>query len=154
MRIPHLRNEIDAVVNQPWPEECIIFSGKQQPNGYGRVSIDGQYRRSHVYACEKAHGPCPAGKRDAAHACGKAMCINPRHLRWASRAENEADKRAHGRTNQGERGGGSRLTPLQVSEIRERWAAGEVTQTALAQQNGVHVMTINDIVHRRTWKHI
>lgn len=152
MRIPHLRNEIDAVVANPPGDACAIFSGKRQPNGYGRVSIDSVYRRAHVYACEQAHGPCPPDKSEVAHSCGERMCINPRHLRWATRQENAADHVLHGTTNRGEQSGTARLTWKQVSAIRSRYIDGNVTQQQLANEHGVHVMTINDIIHHRTWQ--
>ena len=41
-RPPRFRNEIEvAVAQRPWPETCIIFIGRRQPNGYGRVSENG-----------------------------------------------------------------------------------------------------------------
>ena len=82
-------------------DDCIVFAGKQQPNGYGRVSVGGRYQRAHRLACRMAHGEPPRRSLDAAHSCGERMCINPRHLRWATRAENEHDKIAHGRSNRG-----------------------------------------------------
>lgn len=43
-RPPRFRNEIEvAVAQRPWPETCIIFTGRRQPNGYGRVSENGTY---------------------------------------------------------------------------------------------------------------
>lgn len=153
MRPPLLREFIDHVVGTaPWPDECVFFPGRRQPNGYGRVSVDGRYERAHVYACRTAHGPRPAGKTDAAHSCGTAMCINPRHLSWATRAENEADKVRHGTSNRGERSGASVLTWPQVHAIRSRYIDGNVTQQQLATEHGVHIMTINDIIHHRTWQ--
>jgi hypothetical protein len=151
MRPPRYRQQIESVVASTWPDECVRFAGKQQPNGYGRVSVDGRYVRAHVLACRLAHGERPEGKTDAAHSCGNNMCINPRHLRWATRKENEADKVAHGRTIRGEASGTARLTRDQVNNIRAEYAAGGITQQQLADKNGVHIMTINDIIKRRTW---
>lgn len=153
MRPPLLREFIDHVVGTvPWPDHCVFFPGRRQPNGYGRVSVDGRYERAHVYACRTAHGPRPAGKTDAAHSCGTSMCINPRHLSWATRAENEADKVRHGTSNRGERSAVAVLNGDAVRSIRSRYAAGGITQQQLATEHGVHIMTINDIIHLRTWK--
>lgn len=154
MRPPKLRREIESVVESDWPETCVLFSGKRQPNGYGRVCVDGSYRRAHVYACELAHGARPPDKTDAAHSCGDHMCINPAHLRWATRQENEADKVAHGRHIRGERSGTAILNRAQVVDIRRRYERGGVTQRQLAQFYGVHIMTISDIVNHKTWRHI
>ena len=37
--------------------------------------------------------------------------------------------------------------------IREEQQRSNITQQALADKYGVHLMTINDIINRRTWKH-
>lgn len=106
-------------------------------------------------ACRLAHGERPPGKRDVAHSCGERMCINPAHLRWATRSENEADKITQGRSNRGgHRSGSARLRAEQVVEIRERYETEDVTQQALADEYGVHIMTINSIILRRTWRHV
>ena len=45
-----------------------------------------------------AVGP-PEGRREAAHdpwGCFTSLCINQHHLRWATRSENEQDKRVVG----------------------------------------------------------
>jgi hypothetical protein len=75
------------------------------------------------------------------------------NLRWATRAENEADKKRHGRDNRGERHGRAKLTEPQVREIRQSWAAG-VSQPQIASRYGVDRSTVSLIVTRRTWKHI
>lgn len=49
---------------------------------------------------------------------------------------------------------GSKLTPEQVIEIRLLWELGESKQVELAEKFGVDNSTINDIIKRRTWKHI
>jgi len=153
VRPPRYRREVEQVVSGSWPDSCVLFSGKQQPNGYGRVSVHGHYVRSHVFACEVAHGPCPDGK-EAGHSCGNRMCINPRHLRWVTRSENEADKVVHGRSNRGERSGAAKVTQEDVTEIRRAYKAGGCTQQSLAESLGVSLMTVNDIIRRRTWKHL
>lgn len=136
--------------------DCIIFAGKQQPNGYGRVSVGGHYERAHRLACRMAHGDPPADRPiEAAHSCGERMCINPRHLRWATRAANEHDKVEHGRSNRGDqRSGSARLTAEAVRAIRQRYRQGHITQQQLANEHGVHLMTINSIIKKHTWKHV
>lgn len=46
------------------------------------------------------------------------------------------------------------LTEDQVRSIRQRYAAGGITQQQLANEHGVHIMTINGVIKRRTWRHI
>jgi hypothetical protein len=96
------------------------------------------------------HGPAPQDKPVAAHACGRRDCINPHHVRWATYAENEEDKIAHGTSNRGEGNGHAVLTPGDIPVIRARCANGE-KQTSVARAFGVNRATVGDIVYRRTW---
>lgn len=48
----------------------------------------------------------------------------------------------------------SRLTEGEVLDIRALYATGSVLQRELAARFGVHIMTINDILKRRTWVHL
>ena len=78
--------------------------------------------------------------------------MNPRHLRYASRAENEADKVRHGTSNRGERHGLSKLTASQVREIKQLSDAR--TNDELAELFGVKPPTIDAIRRGKRWKHI
>jgi hypothetical protein len=54
----------------------------------------------------------------------------------------------------GESNGCAKLTADQVEEIRRRYAAGNVTQTALAREYGVSRFPIWAIVHNKKWTHV
>lgn len=48
--------------------------------------------------CQKAHGDPPSPKHDAAHSCGRGHegCVNPNHLSWKTKKQNQADRITHG----------------------------------------------------------
>jgi len=48
-------------------------------------------------------------------------------------------------------GSGARLTAHQVKEIRERYAAGDSTQSSLASEYGVTQKTVSKIVNHKSW---
>lgn len=104
------------------------------------------------YVCELAHGAPPVESYDAAHSCGNGHlnCMNARHLRWATKAENQADRLIHGTDIRGEKSPSAVLNRDDVMEIRRRLAAGE-TDWAIAGIYAVSRTCIQPIKHRRSW---
>lgn len=135
-------------------DECLIWPFAKARGGYGSVGVgDRTTRKVHRLMCEYRHGPPPHGKTDAAHSCGNGHlgCVNPQHLRWATKAENAADRLIHGTHSRGERSPTAKLTEADVIAIR---AAEGVQQRTLAKQFGVCEATISQIInrkHRWTW---
>lgn len=96
-------------------------------------------------------GPAPSVKHEAAHWDGNSANNTIGNLRWATHAENEADKLRHATSNRGnERSGNRRLTEEQVQDIRRRYIAGE-SQGALAKQFGVSRSGILSVTLKLSW---
>lgn len=134
-------------------EECLTWPFAIGADGYGRVHRDnnGSITTASHAMCEKAHGPKPSKRHEAAHTCGNGHegCVNPRHLYWATPAENQADRVKHGTSNRGEQ---QHLTPLTREDVRRiRSLAGTVSVKSLAATFGVHQSSISKIIHRHTW---
>lgn len=121
---------------------CWEFAGGTC-NGYGWVS--GKYAHRVVLV----HTQGDRQNADARHLCGNKLCCHPDHLAWGTRAENEADKIGHGRSNRGERQGRAKLTAAHVRDIRARVVAE--TQTELAREYGIDPSTVSQIVNRKRW---
>lgn len=82
-------------------DSCIKWPFGSGDGRYGRVAYDGQRYGVHVLVCEWANGPRPGDTIEAAHACGNSLCCNPRHVRWATKYENSADKKLHQKYGRG-----------------------------------------------------
>lgn len=133
-------------------EDCVRWPYGRGPDGQGRVWIKGRPREAARVVCERAQGAPPTPQHEAAHSCGKGHegCINPRHIRWATHIDNEADKLIHGTLPQGQRHGKAKLTEQVVIEVRRRAATG-LSLAALAREYGVSRQAIADVIRRRSW---
>lgn len=75
------------------------------------------------------------------------------NLRWATPADNNADKLLHGTDQRGERSGNAKVTAVEVLEIRQRLAEGE-PQEALGREFGLTQTGVSRIKLRKNWRHI
>lgn len=132
-------------------EECLVWPYYRNANGYGQVRFNGRDMGAHRVACILAHGPPPTDKHEAAHNCGNGSggCVSPKHLRWATTLENEADKYAHGSIRFGEDHHASTLTRAQVAEIKE--LKGKMTARAVAANYGVSMKTVYRAQNGNIW---
>lgn len=131
-------------------DECLIWPFSRLTLGYPSVRIDGRLQIASRVMCEWAHGPPPKGHW-AVHSCGNGHlgCVNPRHLRWATPEQNQADSIEHGTRVRGSRVGISKLTETNVRAIRAM--KGQVTQRRLATEYGVSEGLISLIMSGRSW---
>jgi len=132
--------------------KCLIWPfHRDSKNGYGQVWNGAKLTWAHRYVCEKVHGPAPDPELEAAHSCGNGHlgCVNPNHLRWATRSENALDRAIHGTDIRGKKNHSAVLNEHQVQEIRS--LRGVVSQGELARRFGVDRMTIKAIYTGRSW---
>jgi hypothetical protein len=144
------------------PDACWIWTASTNQRGYGhfvppRPHADKKIWQSHRLAWTIANGPIPIGLH-VCHSCDNPPCCNPAHLWAGTRSDNMRDKLAKGRGRsrapKGEAHRDAVLTEDQVREIRARYAAGGIPYRVLAAEFGVHLVTISQLVTRKTWKHV
>lgn len=132
-------------------DKCLIWPYTKGSFGYGRMIRNGKQRYVHRLACEATYGQPVGEARDVAHSCGNGHlgCVNPRHLRWATKSENNADKIRHGRSNRGEANPKAKLSENEVRVIKS--LLGTATQTSIAEQFGVSNNLISEIARGNVW---
>lgn len=82
------------------PDACILWAGALSLKRLGRrspvIHDSGHTRSVARVVCIWFHGAPPTEGHEAGHTCPggeNALCINPRHLEWMTREENERYKR-------------------------------------------------------------
>lgn len=146
-------------INQIWIEahrdfrgdECLIWPFHRGDNGRGVFRIKGRGKSAPYVMCSLAHGEPPTLGHEASHSCGKGHegCVNPRHLRWATRKENERDKRAHGTVRRGADINTTKLTEHDVREIRR--IGKSIAPRVVAERFGITEQNVCHINNRKTW---
>ncbi len=132
-------------------DQCLIWPFGTI-GGYASARIGGfKSRLVSRYVCEQVYGEAPDEDRDCAHSCGNGDkgCINPHHLRWATRAENVADMIEHGTANRGERNNWAKLSEDQVRRIKSM--KGKSTCQSMADEYGVSYQAIQSIHSGKSW---
>lgn len=139
-----------AKVDVRGPDECWLWTATKDRQGYGAIMMrDHKPRRAHHVALHLDGRPRP-GDAHTLHACDNRACVNPRHLRWGTIAENARDKAAKGRCpdTSGENHAFHKLTVQDVIDIR----GSDETHRALGKKFGVSHSTIGAAKRREKWK--
>lgn len=135
-------------------DDCLIWPYNRVAFGYGRLWQGGKLVYVHRLACEAVHGQPNGEATDVAHSCGNGHlgCVNPRHLRWATKAENNADKIKHGKSLKGGQNPKAKLTEDDVRKIKS--LLGTETQIEIGKRFGVTNRLISEIARGKIWNHL
>lgn len=135
---------------------CILSTYTYKIGGYARVRIGAKLYLHHRLAYCKAHGlDIDAIKGQVImHTCDVRDCVNPAHLVLGTKELNNLDRDSKNRQSKGQGHGSTKLTDMQVIQIREAYATGLRSMRELAKLHGVSKGTIQSLVTRLTWKHL
>lgn len=139
--------------------DCWEWTARKTPDGYGAIFIRDDQREGAVHVTREIwrliHGVYPTL---CCHHCDNRACCRPSHLYDGTPQSNMDDMHRRGRARpvwggvHGERSHFARLGADQVRAIRDRYAAGGITQTALAHEYGVSQSAVSSIVRMNVWK--
>lgn len=129
--------------------QCIRCTSHTQKERYPQIFRRGVTRRISRHFLFRRHGDL--GPNDQArHSCDNTWCINPDHISIGTNADNVNDMVSRNRVARGEKQGCSKLTTVNVLEIRSSPEKDE----ALSLKFGVCSLTVYLARTRRTWKHV
>lgn len=133
-----LRQQVDSQTG--YPKVCLYRDGRRT------------HRYVHALVAEAFFGPCPEGQ-EVAHGSGVKTDVSVSNLRYATYAENQADKILHGTSNRGVRNPDAVLDEAGVWTIVERLNDG-VFQRIIAEEFGIARTTVSAIATGRAWGHL
>lgn len=135
--------------DDPPTEGCWEWQG---PMGgtYGTIHAEGGSYGAHVAAHMLFIGEVPKGSV-VRHDCDNPRCVQPKHLRVGTHADNQADKVERNRQAKGQRVNTARLTEDDVRDILKRRSEGP---TALATEYGITKAAVGHILTGRNWRHV
>lgn len=135
-------------------ETCWLWTGGIDSDGYGIFTIrHANSKHASRYSWIFHRGKVPNGLY-VLHQCDVRACVNPDHLFLGTARENTHDMIKKGRQCVGTKHPRSKLTEVQVLEIRASYTPVRGKIKELSEKYGVDGALIKRIVDRRVWKHI
>ncbi len=134
-------------------DACLIWPYARDPKGYARFGPRYLSRR----ICREVNGESPLYGPLALHSCGNGhnACVNPWHLYWGSFQDNADDSAKHGthkkKGARGEQNLNSKLTIVDVKEIRELYASGCCTMKEVGRKHNICFQNVSLIVNYKSW---
>lgn len=131
--------------------KCWIWIGTINKAGYGQLHHNKHLYLAHRLSWMIYNGAIPKGL-GVLHHCDNPSCVNPSHLFLGTSKDNVADKVSKHRQAIGEKQGCSKLSELQVKEIKRN--IGIIPTKELALRYNVSTTLIRYIKIKKLWKHV
>lgn len=128
---------------------CMEWNGVRFMNNYPKIYYRGKQCLSHRVIYAAVHGEDSIKGKFICHSCDNPPCINPEHLFAGDPVDNSWDMARKLR-----QGGGRKLTPEIISQMREMAKNRTVPWRQFAKIFGVHDRTARKICASKSWRHM
>lgn len=132
---------------------CLLWTGSKTRAGYGIIMINGKMEYVHRYVYAKHNGEIPK-KMVIRHTCDTPACVEQTHLLIGLQADNVRDAVERKRNPSGETHNFTKFSADIVKQIRDKYATGNYTQTALCKEYRMSGGNLNWIVKNKIWKRL
>ena len=132
---------------------CWLWTDFVRSDGYAVILHENRQLYVHRVSWQLYHGSIPDGIC-VLHRCDVRACVNPDHLFLGTHNDNTLDMIVKGRQSCGESRLASKLTSVQVQNIRAYDLHGTLNQCELAEKYHVAQANISRIILRQSWKHL
>lgn len=132
--------------------ECWLWTGTTDGK-YGVFNVNYKMEKAHRVSWVIHFGEIPKGLL-VLHKCDNPPCVNPHHLFLGTLSDNTRDSIDKGRFGHCYRSIPTKLTKLQVKDIRQLHTSSSLTQSEIADRYNVSQSYISKIIRREKWKNI
>ena len=149
---------IERFFQKVYPEPntgCWLWSGAQHPYGC-HGSLNAKYYNGFAWAHRFSyfiHNGDFDRTKLVCHKCDVPWCVNPDHLFLGDYVDNNHDSYKKGRSIRGSKHPSSKVTELQIPEIRRLYSEG-ILMRELAIKFNIGEGGIYKIIKRMGWRHI
>lgn len=128
-------------------DRCWEWQGRTNKQGYGVLEYKNTFWRAHRLSWFLYFGKKP--QLHILHSCDNPPCVNPKHLREGTNAENVKDKLERGRQLRGEQLHNAKLTENKIRQIRN--LKGKLENKEIANLFQIGLSTVSGIHTKRRW---